>query len=122
MGLFGDVRKLSKQAKELQKDYDPAAQMRSARSQLQAMTAQTELAGSATAVRSPATVVEVRDTGTMVNMQPVFDCDVTIRPVGGVPFAATMQLMGAAHLATVRVGGEVTVMHEPGDATRVALA
>lgn len=121
MGLFRDMRKLSAQAKELQRDHDPAAQMREARAQMQHLTMQSNLSTSSTALRSPATVVEVRDTTTMINQQQLFECDVTVRPVGGVPFAATVAVMGAARLVTLTPGSEVTVAHEPGDQAQIAL-
>ena len=122
MGLFKDVRKMSALGKEASKNFDPAAQMRDARAQMQQLTQQQELAASPTALRSPATVVGVRDTGTMVNMQPLFECDVTVRPAGGAPFPATVGVMGAARLTMLQPGSEVVVVHEPGDMTRISLS
>ena len=122
MGLFRDVRKLTWVAKELQRDHDPAEQMRNARSQMQQLTYQSLLASSPTALRSPATVVEVRNTETTMNAQQLFDCDVTVRPAAGVPFAATIAVHGAAKLTMLQPGAEVTVLHEPNDAGRVAFA
>lgn len=121
MGLFRNLRKLQQVAGELQQDHDPAAQMRAARTQMQVLTTQSQLISSPTAQRSPATVVEVRNTETMINTQPLFDCDVTVRPAGGVPFAATVTVQGAARLSTLAPGTAVTVIHEPHDTERVAL-
>ncbi len=121
MGLFKDMRKLSALGKEAAKHSDPASQMRDARAHMQQFSSQAQLNSSPTAVRSPATVLEVRDTGRLLNYQPVFDCDVTVRPDGGIPFPATATVVGAARLTMLAPGSEVTVMHEPGDTQQVSL-
>ena len=121
MGLFRDVRKLSAAAEEIQQDWDPAEQMRDARRQMQAMPEQSQLAVSPTARRSPATVVALRDTRSMVDHQLVLECDVTVVPDGGVPFPATLTVIGVACATTLQPGATVTVAHEPDDRQWVVL-
>ena len=120
MGFMKDIRDLNKLGKEAQKDFDPAAQMRAATAQMQQMTAQTNLASSGTA--ATATVVAIRDTGTMVNYMPVVEVDVLVRPDGGVPWPATAVNVGHARLAGLSPGVSITVRFDPADPSTVALA
>ena len=119
MGFLKDVRKLSKQAKELQKDYDPVAQMRQASAMMQQNTAQANLA--TTGTPAPAVVNALHDTGAMVNNMPMVDADVTVMPPGGAPFAARLSVVGHAQLAGVQPGMSITVLHDPAVPGIVAL-
>lgn len=120
MGFMKDIRDLQKLSKEASKDYDPAARMRAATEQMRQMTAQAELATSGTAAR--ATVVAIRDTGTMVNAMPVVEVDVLVTPDGGVPWPATAISVGHGRLAGLGPGVPVTVRFDPADPSTVALA
>lgn len=120
MGLFKDLRNVSKMGKEISKDFDPAAQMRAANAQMQQMTAQNQLA--ATGLVATATVNALRDTGTQINYQPVLEVDVTVFPAGGAPFPATATVNGHAILATLTPGSTVSVRYDPANPSIVALA
>ncbi len=118
MGFMKDVRDLNKLGKEAQKGWDPAAQMRQATQQMQQMSAQSELLTSGTP--APATITALRDTGTLVNYQPVIEVDVTVMPPGAVPFPATGTVVGHAVLASMRPGVSVQVRFDPGNPSIVA--
>ena len=119
MGFLKDVRKLNKQAKEINKTFDPAAQMRQANEMMKQQTAQMQLATSGT----PATAIvnALRDTGAMVNHQPMVEADVTVMPPGGAPFPATISVMGHAQLAGLQPGANVNVVYDAADPSVVAL-
>jgi hypothetical protein len=119
MGFLKDIRNLSKVSKEASKGFDPAAQMRAASANMQQMTAQQRIATSGTS--SPATVVALRDTGSMVNYQPVVEIDVLVTPDGAVPWPATAVNMGYARIAGIAPGVAVTVRYDPADPATVVL-
>jgi hypothetical protein len=119
MGFLRDVRKLSKVSKEASKGFDPAAQMRSATASMQQMTAQQRIASSGSS--APAKVIAVRDTGTMINYQPVVEVDVLVTPDGSVPWPATATSMGHARLAGLAPGASVTIRYDPADPSTVVL-
>lgn len=119
MGFLKDVRTLNKQAKEIQKDWDPAAQMRQANAMMQQQTLQMQLATSG--IPATAVVNALRDTGAMVNHQPLVEADVTVMPPGGAPFAATMSVMGHAQLAGLQPGATIQVAYDPSNPSVVAL-
>lgn len=111
MGFLKDLRAINKQAKEVSKDWDPAAQMRQANAMMQQQTAQMKLSASGT----PATAIvnALRDTGALVNNQPMVEVDVTVMPPGGAPFPATMSVMGHAQLAGLQQGSTIDVVYDP---------
>ncbi len=119
MGLFKNLRQLSKMSNEIAKDFDPVAQMRDASGRMQQMAAQNELLVNGTA--ADATVVALRDTGMEVNLQPVLEVDLTVFPAAGPPFAATTTTQGHAQLATLTPGSTVRVRYDPNDPTTVAI-
>lgn len=122
MGLFKNVRDLQKLGKEASKNHDPAAQMRAAKAQMEQMTQQANLVSSPTAVTAPASVGAVRDTGMLVDHQPVVEVDVTVMPAGGAPFPATVRVQGVAALMSLSTGSTVTVRYEPSNPATVGLA
>ena len=113
MGFMKDLRDLNKLGKEASKDHDPAAQMRAATAQMNQMAAQSRLAHSG--AEATATVVALRDTGTQVNLQPVTEVDLTVVPLGALPFAATAPVFGQAQLAGLVPGGTVRVRYDPAE-------
>jgi len=118
MGFMKDIRDLNKLGKEAQKGYDPAQQMRDATKQMQQMSAQTTLLTSGTP--APATVTALRDTGTMINYQPVIEVDVTVIPPGGIPFPATGTMSGHAMIGAMQPGAQVQVRYDPANPGVVA--
>ena len=119
MGFLKDIRNLGKVSKEASKGFDPAAHMRSATAQMKQMTAQQRIASSGTS--APAKVVALRDTGSMVNYQPVVEVDVLVTPDGGVPWPATAVNMGHAGIAGLAPGVSVMVRYDPADPSTVVL-
>ena len=122
MGFLKDLRDLKKVSDEASKGFDPAAQMRAATAQMQQATAQSRLASSRNAVSAPATVVAVRDTGRMVNYQPLVDVDVLVTPEGAAPWPATVATFGHGQLAGLQVGARIAVRYDPADPVTVTFA
>jgi hypothetical protein len=96
MGFLKDIRKLSKQSKEISKDWDPAAQMQQASAALEATTemmAQQTAAAELAASGEPATAQlnGARDTGAMANMQPIMEIDLLVFPEGRPPYPVTLR-------------------------------
>lgn len=96
MGIFKDLRTVSKQGKELSANRDVGAQLRQgmaameqANQYLADQTAATPL--SSTGTPAQLHVTAARDTGTVLNMQPVLELDLLVQPDGGVPYPATVR-------------------------------
>lgn len=109
MGLFKDVGELRTMGKEAQKGYDPVARVKEASAQMQQMAAQQQTAASAGPATTPATVIALADTGTLVNHQPMFNVDVTVLPADGPAFAAILQAYGHTAVATYPPGAPTHV-------------
>jgi hypothetical protein len=124
MGVFKDIRTLTKQAKEIDKTYDPGAQMRAGRERMQQMNGwmaqQTEQAGLATTgTPAQATITSTRDTGTLVNYQPVLELDLLVLLDGRPPFPVQVQTpVGPALLHRAVPGATVVVRVDPSDPRR----
>jgi len=121
MGFLKDVRKLSKQGKEMSKGLDPAARMREASAALEAtgemMARQTAAAGLAESGDSAtAQVNAARDTGTVVNMQPVMEIDLLVFVEGQPPYPATLQqIVPLAQVGRLIPGTRLPVMVDRSD-------
>src|SRR5690242_13466333 len=95
MGFFGSVRQLQKQAKEIDRTWDPAAQMAQGMERMQQATqmmAQQTAAANAAAhgIEATATVTAIRQGGGMVNMMPVIDIELTVMPADRPPYPAVV--------------------------------
>jgi hypothetical protein len=125
MGLFKSARDIHKQAKEISKNWDPAAQMAQAQARMadvnEMLAKQTAAAGlAATGTDAAATVVSARETGTMLNLQPVLEIDLTVMPGGQAPFPVTArQPVAATQLAALRPGAQLRVKFDPSDRSTV---
>jgi hypothetical protein len=125
MGLFKSAFEIQRQAKEISKNWDPAAQMAEAQARMAAtnemlakQTAASRLAVSGT--DAAASVVAASETGTFLNMQPVLDIDLTVMPPGQPPFAVRVrQPVGITHVAALRPGAPLRVKFDPADRTTV---
>lgn len=115
MGMFKSMRDLQKQANEISKDYDPAQQMRDSKAQMQAaneMMAQQTAAANIAMNGTPAkaSVVEVRQTGGMVNFQPMVEVDLNVMPEGLPPYPVTVkQVLEQIYLPKAIAGAMVNV-------------
>jgi hypothetical protein len=128
MGFFKDISALKKQAKELDKTFDPGAQMRAAKERMQAaqemlarQTAAAQLA--TTGEHAGAQVLAARDTGTQINMQPMLELDLLVmRQQGQPPYPATVtQIVAQSQLGLVAPGSTVLVRIDPADPSKVLL-
>ena len=119
MGFLKDLKKLSKQSKEMSKDWDPAAQMRQA---TEALEATTEMMAQQTAAAELATsgewataqLSEARDTHALANLQPVMELDLMIFPEGRPPYPVTLrQVVPLAHVGRLVPGSQWPVRIDP---------
>lgn len=115
MGVFKSMRDLQKQADEIGNNQDVGAQMKDAQARMaeanQMMAAQTAAANAATSgVDATATIAAVRETGGMVNFQPLIELDLTIMPEGLPPYPVTVkEAVPQVQLAQVKPGASVHV-------------
>lgn len=121
MGMFRSMRQLNKQAKEIQKDWDPGAQMaagmESMRQAQEMMAQQTQAANIATTgVDATATITGVQQTGAMVNYQPTMQIELTVLPDGLPPYPATVTQVVEQHFLVKAVpGASVPIKVDPND-------
>jgi hypothetical protein len=119
MGMFKNMRDLTKQAQELQENWDVGAQLENAQAQMaaanQMMAEQTAAANAATTgVDATAIIVEVRQGSAMVNFQPMIEIDLTVMPEGLPPYPVTVkQVASMVQLAQVKAGATVHVKVDP---------
>jgi hypothetical protein len=118
MGFFKDVRTLTKQGHELQKNMDVQAQMAQGLASMQAASAmmaqQTTAAHLAVnGVPAVATVAAVRPTGMQINLSPVVDIDLMVMR-DGIPMPVTHQEpVPHVHLARLQPGAALHVRFDP---------
>src|ERR1044072_840916 len=121
MGMFRSMRQLQKQANEIDKTWDPGAQMAAGMEQMRAaqehMAQQTQAANIAmTGVDATATITGVQQTGAMVNFQPTMQIDMTVLPDGLPPYPATVTQVVEQHFLMKAVpGASVPIKVDPND-------
>jgi hypothetical protein len=121
MGLFKDLHKLNQQAKEISRDWDPAAQMRQGMASMQAatdmmaqQTTAAALATSGTAERATAQITAVHDTGIVINLQPVLQISLLVFRDGLPPYpAAVRQAAAMSALPRLVAGAMLAVDLDP---------
>ncbi len=127
MGMFKDIRQLQKQAKEIDKTWDPGAQMQEAKARMaaasQSMAVQTQTAQLlTTGVRGRGTITAVRETGMYLNMEAVLHIDVLLMADGRPPVPASCEgPVSPAFLGRVTPGASVEVAFDPADPSIVAI-
>jgi hypothetical protein len=127
MGFLKDIHTLKKQAKEIDKTWDPGAQMRAGKQRMAAatqfmaqQTAATRLAG--TGERADAQVVAAHDTGTQLNLQPMIELDLLVSRPGQPPYPAKVtQIVPQAQLGLVAPGATIPVWVDPASPSTVLL-
>jgi hypothetical protein len=128
MGFLKDINTLKKQAKEIDKTFDPGAQMRAGKERMaaaQQMMAQQTAAMQLTTTgeTAAAQVVGSRDTGTQINMQPMLEIDLLVMRDGQPPYPVTVrQVVAQAHLGLIAPGATVSVQVDPANPSTVLLA
>lgn len=121
MGFFKSLNDLNKQAKEINKDWDPGQQMKDGMAQMQAanemMAQQTQAANLAmTGKDATASIVNAAQTGAMVNFQPTMQIELTVFPEGGVPYPVTVsQVVEQPYLSKAVPGSQVKVKVDAND-------
>lgn len=124
MGFIGDLNKLNKQSKELNKDWDPGKQMQDAMAQMQAVNQSMAEATQAITDGVPGTaqVVAVGPSTGMMNMNPMMQVDLLVTAQGGMPRPVSKQLVvPMQHLARLQVGATLPVMVSQSDPNGVAV-
>jgi hypothetical protein len=120
MGFFKDVRKLQKQGKEIDKNFDPGAQMADAKSRMadamQTMQDQTKAANlAATGVDATATIGAIRQTGQMINFQPMCEIDLMIMGEGPPRPVTVSQVVQQVQIPMIQPGKTLHVKVDPND-------
>jgi hypothetical protein len=127
MGFFKDINTLKKQAKEIDKTWDPGAQMRAGKERMaaaQEMLAQQTAAAqlATTGETAEAQVVASRDTGTQINLQPMLELDLLVMRQGQPPYPATVrQVVANAQLGLLTPGATISVRVDPANPSTVLL-
>jgi hypothetical protein len=127
MGFLKDINTLKKQAKEIDKTFDPGAQMRAGKERMaaaqQMMAQQTTAAQLAsTGERADAQVVASRDTGTQINLQPMLEIELLVMRQGQPPYPATVrQMVPNSQLGLVAPGSTLSVWVDPANPSTVLL-
>lgn len=121
MGFFKSINDLNKQAKEINKDWDPGQQMKDGMAQMQQanemMAAQTRAANLAASGKSgEASITAAAQTGAMVNFQPTMTLELTVFPEGGAPYPAQVtQIVEQPYLSKAVPGQQVRVRIDQAD-------
>jgi hypothetical protein len=125
MGMFKAMRDLQKESREISKNTD-FGQMRkdgmnrmaAAQERMAQMTKQANL--QATGVSCAATVVAVRETGMVINMEPVAELDLTVLPDGLPPYPATIQqAVSQFYIPRIQPGASLSVKVDPNDPSSI---
>ena len=121
MGMFKAMRDLSKESREIQKTTDfgamrkqGMANMAAMQEQMAQMTKQANL--QTTGISCAATVTAVRDTGGMVNNEPIAEIDMTVLPDGLPPYPVTIrQAISPFYSGRVQPGASLSIKVDPND-------
>jgi hypothetical protein len=115
MGFFKSMGELNKQAKQIEKNWDPGKQMADGMARMSAvneqLAAQTQAANLAlTGTPATASIVSAQQTGAMINYQPTLQLELLVIPTGGVPYPVSVtQVVEQPFLGKAVAGGNVAV-------------
>ena len=125
MGFMKDMKKLSDQGKALQKQYPVQDQLANAQTSManaNAMMANMAQASAAatmamtTGVDATATITSARQTGAMINYNPVVELQLLVMMPNGVPMPVTRQeTVMQLHLGRCQTGANLKVKVDPND-------
>jgi len=127
MGVFKDLRTLSGQSKEIRKNAPPmkdkmanmSSKMAEANAMMAAMAQDAAQANTAIAngVAAVATIISARQSGALINFNPVVDLELLIMLPSGVPMQATRQeTVQQLHLGRCQPGLRLNVKVDPTNA------
>ena len=125
MGFFKSIHEVQKQAKEIEKNWDPKAQRENAMSRLaqvqETMAEQTKAANiAATGLDASVTVAAARQTTAQVNFDPILELDLTVMAAGRPPYPATVrQIVPQLYLSKVQPGANLVAKVDPADANAI---
>lgn len=128
MGLFSSMRDLHRQAKEIEKTYDPVAQAVQGRQMMQAMTQQLAEQNAAAELRytglaATATLTAARDTGSRLNHQPLAELDLLVMVPGRPPYPVTLRtVVPVIGMGAMQPGRALAVWVDPAQPQRVVVA
>jgi hypothetical protein len=125
MGFFKDLKKLNDQGKELREQYPVGQQLANAQASMananamMANMAQTSMgAANAATYGTPAvaTITSARQTGAMMNYNPVVELELLVMMPNGIPMPVTRQeMVMQIHLARCQPGQKLNVKVDPND-------
>ncbi|GAB2841023.1 hypothetical protein GCM10022221_45420 [Actinocorallia aurea] len=127
MGFFKSLRQIQKQSAEMQRGWDPAAQMRAGMAQMQAATgmlAQQNATAHLMHTGVPATgmITAVHDTGTRLNGQPMVSLELLVTALSRPPYPVTVQsVVPLTGLARLNPGQELPIRVDPVQPQTVAV-
>jgi hypothetical protein len=128
MGFFKDVHTLKKQAKEIDKTFDPGQQARDATARMAALNQQFAQANAALAgppedsVDATAQIVAVGPTSGMINMDPIVPLELLIQTPGLPPRPASLStVVPMTQLGRVQPGTTVNVKVSRSDPNAIAV-
>lgn len=122
MGLFADLRTLTRHANAVTERFDMDATLAAARQSLEqaervmaATVVADDVALEAARVRAAATVVDARQLPMMIGMHAVVELDLIVTLAGGVPLPVSRtEQLAPLHLARVTPGSRLEVSLVPG--------
>jgi len=124
MGFFGDISKLNKQAKEIDKDFHPGDQARAATEKMKAMNESFAAANTALTTGRPAKaqIVSMGMTAGSMNADPIMPIDFLVLEEGKPPRPVTAQVVVPyAQLYRVIPGGTLAVRVSETDPNSIAV-
>lgn len=119
MGFLKDVRKLKKQAKEISRTWDPAASMEQTMEAMQeaSLVMEQQTAAARLAVSGDPASAQVnlaRDTGHMLNNQPIIELSLLVFLEGRPPYPVTLrQIVPLAQVGRLTPGSRLVVKVDP---------
>ena len=123
MGFMKDIKKLTDQGKEMREKYPVQDQLKNAQASManaNAMMANMAQASAAATqamtngVDATATITAARQTGAMMNYNPVVELDLLVNMPSGIPMPVTRQeTVMQIHLARCQPGANLKVKVEP---------
>jgi hypothetical protein len=124
MGFIGDINRLRKQGKEIDKNFDPGAQAREATERMRALNESMEQANKAMVDGVPGTAQVVTGVATgSVNMNPMMHVDLLVTQEGGMPHPVSVDVVvPLVHLARVFPGATLPVLVSQTDPNVVTIA
>ena len=128
MGFFKDIRTVTKQAKEIDKTFDPGKQARDATARMAALNqqfAQTNAALGAPpedAETATAQIVAVGPSSGMLNMDPIVPLELLVQAGGQPPRPASISaVVPMTQLGRLQPGAQLTVRVSRSDPSAIAV-